>query len=54
MTTLHVAFEQELALEDEGYESGREILSIFTHLHRSPCLQHVSASDNLAFTPATP
>ena len=54
MTTLSDTFEQELALEDKGYNSGNENLSILTLLHRAPHLYHVSASENLSFRPATP
>ena len=54
ITTLNDAFERGLALEDEGYESGSESLNIPTPLHRTPCLYHISASENLSFNPATP
>ena len=54
MTTLNDAFEWELALEDEGYKSGSESLSIPTPLCRAPCLYHVSTCENLSFRPATP
>ena len=54
MTTLNDAFEWELTLDDEGYESGNESLNILTPLHRTPCLYHVSANENLSFNPATP
>ena len=54
MTTLNDASEWELALEDEGYDSGSESLNIPTHQHRTPCLYHVSTTKNLSFRPATP
>ena len=54
MTTLYNAFEQKLALEDEGYDSGSESLNIPTPLCRIPCLYHISTSKNLSFRPATP
>ena len=54
MTTLNDAFKWELALEDRGYESGSESLSIPTPLYRAPHLYHVSACANLSFRPATP
>ena len=54
MTTLNDAFKEELTQEDEEYESGSGSLSIPTPLQRSPCLFHVSASENLSFNPATP
>ena len=54
VTTLNDAFEWELALEDEGYDSGSESLNILTPLCRTPHLYHVSASKNLPFRPVTP
>ena len=54
MTTLNDAFKWELALEDGGYESGSESLSIPTTLQRTPHLYHILASENLSFRPATP
>ena len=54
MTTLNEAFEREIALEDKGYESGSESLNIPSPLCRTPCLYHVSASENFSFDPATP
>ena len=54
VTTLYDAFEWKLALEDEGYDSGNESLNIPTPLHRTPCLYHISTSENLFFRPATP
>ena len=47
------AFEWECALEEKEYESGTESLNIPTPLHRTPCLYHISASENLSFDPAT-
>ena len=54
MTTLNDTFEQEPALQDEGYNSGSDSLSIPAHLHGVPCRYNVSASKNLSFRPATP
>ena len=54
MTTLNDAFERELKLEDEGYESGSESLNIPTPLCRTPCLYHISASEDLSFDPTAP
>ena len=54
MTTLNDAFEQELTLEDEGYDSGSESLNIPTPLQRTPHLYHLSTGENLSFRPATP
>ena len=54
VTTLSDAFEWELALEDGGYESGRESLCIPTPLCRAPHLYHVSACENLSSRSAAP
>ena len=54
VATLNVAFNWELTLEDGGYKSGSEILSILTPVCRAPCLYHVSTCDNFCFGPATP
>ena len=54
VTMLNDTFEQELALEGKGYDSGSESVSIPTPLCRASHLYHVSASENLSFAPATP
>ena len=56
MTTLNAAFEQKLALEDEGYESGSENFNIPTPLRRTFKIHHMSSVENASFypTPATP
>ena len=54
MTILNDASEWELALEDEGYDSGNESLNIPNPLHRTSHLCHISAGQNLSFGPATP
>ena len=54
MTTLNAAFESKLALEDEGYENGRENFSIPTPLRHTPRIHHVSSEDNISFDPTTP
>ena len=54
MTTLNDVFEWELALEDKGYESGSESLTIPTPLCRTLCLYNVWANENLSFGPVTP
>ena len=51
---LNDVFEWDLALEDEGYDSGIESLSIPIPVHKVLCLYHISASENLSFGPATP
>ena len=54
MTTLNDASEREHALDDIGYKSRSESLNIPTSLHITPCLYHVSTSENLSFYPVTP
>ena len=54
MTTLNHTLEQELALEDESYNSGSESSNICTHLCRTPQVYHISMGKNLSFRPATP
>ena len=51
MTTLNAAFEQKLALEDEGYESGSENFNIPTPLRKMPKIHHVSSIENALFDP---
>ena len=51
MTTLNVAFESKLALEDEGYEGGSENDNIPTPLRRTTKIHHVSSVDNVSFGP---
>ena len=54
MTTLNAAFESNLTLEDEGYESGIENFNIPTPLKRASRIHHVSSDENISFDPATP
>ena len=51
MTTLNAAFEQKLALEDEGYESGSENFNMPTPLRKTPKIHHVSSIENASFDP---
>ena len=53
MTTFNDTFQRELTQEDEGYESGRESISIPTPLRRAPWIYQVSTSENLSFDPTT-
>ena len=54
MTMLNDAFERELALADEGYESGSETSNLPTPLRRTSRIHHVSSSENISFDPSTP
>ena len=51
VTMLNAAFEQKLALEDEGYESGSENFNIPTSLRRTLKIHHVSSIENTSFNP---
>ena len=51
MTTLNSPFKSKLALEDKGYESGREIFNIPTPLRRISKIHHVSSVENMSFEP---
>ena len=51
MTTLNAAFEQKLALEDEGYESSSENFNIPTPLRKTPKIHNVSSIKNALFDP---
>ena len=54
VTTLNIAFESNLTLEDEGYESGSENLNIPTPLRRTSRIHHISSGENVSFDPVTP
>ena len=51
VTTLNAAFEQKLALEDEGYEHGSENFNIPTPLRRTSKIHHMSSVKNTSFDP---
>ena len=56
MTTLNATFESQLALEDEGYESGSENFNIPTPLRWTSKIHHISNVENASFDldPVTP
>ena len=54
VTTLNVAFESKLPLEDEGYEGGSETFNIPTPLRRTSKIHHILSDENVSFDPATP
>ena len=54
MTTLNNTYERELALGDEGYESGSETSNLPTLLRRTSRIQHISSDENISFNPSTP
>ena len=51
VTTLNAAFENKLALEDEGYESDSENFNIPTLLRRTSKIHYISSVENVSFDP---
>ena len=51
VTTLNAAFEWQLALADEGYESGSETINLPTPLRKMPRIHHVSSIKHASFNP---
>ena len=51
MIALNVAFDQQLALADEGYESGLDTINLPTPLRRTPRIHHVSSIEHASFDP---
>ena len=51
MTALNAAFEQKLALEDEGYKSGSENFNMPSPLRKTLKIHHVSSIENASFDP---
>ena len=51
MTTLNAAFEQQLVLADEGYESSSDTINLPTPLRKTPRIHHVSSIENASFNP---
>ena len=54
MTTLNDAFERELTLANEGYESGSETSNLPTSLRLTSRMHHVSSDENISFDPSIP
>ena len=48
---LNATFEQNLALEDEGYESSSENFNIPTPLRTASKIHHISSIENASFNP---
>ena len=48
---LNTAFNQQLSLADEGYESGSDTIDLPTHLWKTPCIHHISSMENISFNP---
>ena len=50
--TLNAAFDQQLSLADEGYESGSDTVDLPTPLRKTPRIHHVSSMEHASFDPA--
>ena len=50
--TLNAAFDQQLSLADEGYESGSDTVKVPTPLRKTPRIHHVSSMEHTSFNPA--
>ena len=50
--TLNAAFDQQLLLADEGYESGSDTVDLPTPLRTTPRIHHVSSMEHASFNPA--
>ena len=51
MTTLNAAFDQQLLLADEGYESSSDTIDLSTPLRKPPRIHHVSSIKHASFNP---
>ena len=51
MATINAAFEQQLALADEGYESSSDTIYLPTPPRKMPRIHHVSSSEHASFSP---
>ena len=50
--TLATAFDQQLSLADEGYESGSDTIDLPTPLRKTLRIHHVSSMEHTSFDPA--
>ena len=53
MIALNAAFDQQLLLGDEGYESGSDTMDLPTSLRKTPRIHHVSSIEHASFDPET-
>ena len=51
MFALNAAFNQQLSLADEGYESGSDTIDLPTPLRKTPRIHHVSTLEHASFDP---
>ena len=49
---MNAAFDQQLSLADEGYESGSDTINLPTPLRKTPRIHHVSSVEHASFDPA--
>ena len=49
---LNAAFDQQLSLADEGYESSSDTIDLTTPLRKTPRIHHVSSMEHASFDPA--
>ena len=49
--TLNAAFDQQLSLADEGYESGSDTTNLPTPLRKTPQIHHLSSMEHASFDP---
>ena len=56
MISLNAAFDQQLLLADEGYESSSDTIDLPTLLGKTPKIHHVSSIEHASFNsePVTP
>ena len=52
VTALNAAFDQQLSLADEGYESGSDTVNLPTPLRETPQIHHVCSMEHASFDPA--
>ena len=50
--TFNAAFDQQLSLADEGYESGSDTINLPTSWRKTPRTHHVSSIEHASFDPA--
>ena len=50
--TLNAAFDQQLSLADEGYESGSDTVDLPTPLRKTPRIHHVFSMGHISLNPA--
>ena len=51
LIALNAAFDQQLTLVDEGYESGSDTINLPTPLRKMPRIHHVSSIKHASFDP---